>query len=241
MNAKNIAIILARGGSKGIKKKNLQKVGSYSLLARAIISCKLSRNFKNVLVSTDCDKIAKEAIKYNAEVIKRPKNISGDNASSEEGWSHAINFVKNKNINLCLSLLVQCTSPFIFPKDINKCYQKLLRENLNCCFSVSKDKPFLWGYINTSPVGINHNEKKLRKRRQELPDSYRETGAFYLVNVKQFLLKKNRFLNKMGMLEVESYIDIDSKNDLSLAQSIAKKFDSKIGFLNYSNKVNQIK
>ena len=234
---KNIAIILARGGSKGIKKKNLKKVGKFSLLARAIISCKLSRNFTNVFVSTDCDKIAKEATIYNAEVIKRPKNISGDNASSEEGWIHALNFIKNKNHNLRLSLLVQCTSPFIFPKDINKCYQKLLKENLNCCFSVSKDNPFLWSYINSSPRGINHNEKKLRIRRQELPDSFRETGAFYLVNVKQFLLKKNRFLNKMGMLEVENSIDIDTKDDLLLAQSIAKKYDSKIGFVNYSNAV----
>ena len=190
---KNIAIILARGGSKGIKKKNLKKVGKFSLLARAIISCKLSRNFTNVFVSTDCDKIAKEATIYNAEVIKRPKNISGDDASSEEGWIHALNFIKNKNHNLRLSLLVQCTSPFIFPKDINKCYQKLLKENLNCCFSVSKDNPFLWSYINSSPRGINHNEKKLRIRRQELPDSFRETGAFYLVNVKQFLLKKIGF------------------------------------------------
>lgn len=238
---KNIAIILARGGSKGIKKKNLQKVGKFSLLARAIISCKLSRNFTNVFVSTDCNKIAKEAIQYNAEVIKRPKNISGDDASSEEGWMHALHFFKNKNHNLFLSLLVQCTSPFIFPKDINKCYQKLLKENLDCCFSVSKDKPFLWGYVNGSPKGINHNEKKLRKRRQELPDSFRETGAFYLVNVKKFLQKKNRFLNKIGMLEVESYIDIDTKNDLLFAQSIAEKFDSKIGFLNYSNGVNQRK
>ena len=191
------AIILVRGGSKGIKKKNFQKIRKFSLLARAINSCKLRRNFTNVFIYTDCDKIAKEAIKLNAEVIKRPKNISDNNASSEEGWINTINSIKNKTHNLCLSLLVQCTFPFIFPKDINKYCKKLLKENLNSYFSVEKNKPFLWRYTKTFPRGINHNEEKLRIRRQEIHDCFREIGVFYLVNVNQFFSKKNRFLIRL--------------------------------------------
>ena len=232
-NKNNIAIILARGGSKGIKNKNLRKIKNLSLLARAIISCKLSKEFNNVYVSTDSSKIANEALKYDAKVIGRPKSISDDMASSEKGWLHALNYLMKKNNDLKLSLLVQCTSPFIFPKDIDRCYNKMLKENLGSCFSVAKDKPFLWGYVNKSPRAINHNEKKPRVRRQNFSECYRETGAFYLVEIKKFLLKKNRFFSKLGMLQVENYLDIDTENDLLLAKTIAENIDNKIGYQSY--------
>ncbi len=234
-NKNNIAIILARGGSKGVKNKNLRKIKNLSLLARAIISCKLSKKFTNVYVSTDSSKIANEALKYDAKVIGRPKSISGDIASSEKGWIHALNYLMKKNSDLKLSLLVQCTSPFIFPKDIDRCYNKLLKENLGSCFSVSKDKPFLWSYVNKSPKAINHNEKKPRVRRQNFSECYRETGAFYLVKIKKFLLKKNRFFSKLGMLHVENYLDIDTEKDLLLARTIAENIDNKIGYQSYLN------
>ena len=234
-NKNNIAIILARGGSKGVKNKNLRKIKNLSLLARAIISCKLSKKFTNVYVSTDSSKIANEALKYDAKVIGRPKSISGDIASSEKGWIHALNYLMKKNSDLKLSLLVQCTSPFIFPKDIDRCYNKLLKENLGSCFSVSKDKPFLWSYVNKSPKAINHNEKKPRVRRQNFSECYRETGAFYLIKIKKFLLKKNRFFSKLGMLHVENYLDIDTEKDLLLARTIAENIDNKIGYQSYLN------
>ena len=141
-NKNNIAIILARGGSKGVKNKNLRKIKSLSLLARAIISCKLSKKFTNVYVSTDSSKIANEALKYDAKVIGRPKRISGDIASSEKGWIHALNYLMKKNSDLKLSLLVQCTSLYI-PKDIDRCYNKLLKENLGSVFQSQRTNHFL--------------------------------------------------------------------------------------------------
>ena len=88
------AIILARGGSKGIKNKNLISVNKKPLLYWTIKKCLLSKHIKKTWVSSDSHKILKYASKLGSEIIYRPKTLSGDLATSEEGYIHAINFIK---------------------------------------------------------------------------------------------------------------------------------------------------
>ena len=90
------AIILARGGSKGIKNKNLINVNNRPLIYWSIKSCLSTKNIKKVWVSSDNLKILKLSEKFGASVIQRPKHLSSDNSSSESGWIHAFNEIKKK-------------------------------------------------------------------------------------------------------------------------------------------------
>ena len=85
-----LAVIPARGGSKGIPGKNLQKVGGLSLVARSVQAAFASRGVDRVVVSTDDDAIAEEARSHGAEVVRRPVAIAGDTASSESALLHAL-------------------------------------------------------------------------------------------------------------------------------------------------------
>jgi len=83
-------VILARGGSKGVPGKNLKPVGGLSLLARSVRAAKAAPSVDQVHVSTDDAGIAAEARRFGAEVIDRPAELSGDGATSEAGWLHAL-------------------------------------------------------------------------------------------------------------------------------------------------------
>ena len=104
-----VAIILARGGSKGIPKKNVKKFCGKPLIGWSILQAKKTNEISSIWVSTDDNKIAKIARTYNVNVIKRPRNISRDTSSSEEGWKHAIkeiiNMVNNQLVLIPLANL----------------------------------------------------------------------------------------------------------------------------------------
>ena len=220
-----ISIILARGGSKGIPNKNVQVLGKIPLIARAILSCKKSYNVKKVYVSTDNKDIAQISEKYGARVLKRPAYLSRDDVSSEDAWLYSLKQIIKINGSLPnKTLFVQCTVPFIFPKEIDNCFDIYTKESLDCCFSATKDFSFLWTYNGKFLKGVNHKEKKPRERRQKIKNIYRETGAFYLVNTDKFLLKKNRFFGKIGLVEVQCSIDIDEHSDLLNAKSQLKNY-----------------
>ena len=98
MKKNNIAIILARGGSKGIKNKNIYKVNKMPLVYWSIKSCLKANRISSVWVSSDNNKILNLSRKYGANTVKRPKRISGDHSLSEEAWRHALIYIKNKII-----------------------------------------------------------------------------------------------------------------------------------------------
>ena len=108
-----IAIIPARGGSKGIPNKNLQTVGGVTLLARTISACLKSESIATVYVSTDSDDISAVALNNGAQVIRRPADISGDTASSESALLHALDQIEKTTLLPNNMLFAQCTSPFI--------------------------------------------------------------------------------------------------------------------------------
>ena len=91
------AIILARGGSKGIPNKNLQKIGGMTLVERAIVSVQNTKNIQDIFVSSDSKLILAEAKEKGANIIVRPDNISQDHSSSESGWLQAIEEIQKQN------------------------------------------------------------------------------------------------------------------------------------------------
>ena len=118
-----ICFIFARGGSKGLKNKNLLKFRETTLLGNAIKQAKNIKKIKKIFVSTDSKMIKKEALKYKAEVpFLRPKNLSSDRSPEILSWKHAIKYLKDKlNLNPEYIVSLPTTSPLRSIKDIQKC------------------------------------------------------------------------------------------------------------------------
>ena len=115
-------------------------MGKIPLIARAILSCKKSYNVKKVYVSTDNKNIAQISEKYGARVLKRPAYLSKDDVSSEDAWLYSLKQIIKINGSLPnKTLFVQCTVPFIFPREIDNCFDIFAKERLDCCFSATKD------------------------------------------------------------------------------------------------------
>ena len=142
VNNSAIAIIPARGGSKGIPNKNLQTVGGITLLARTVSACLKSDSITAVYVSTDSDEIAAVALKSGAQVIRRPADISGDTASSESALLHALNEIEKTSSLPSNVLFAQCTSPFITHTDIDGILD-LLKDH-DSALTVTHNHAFIW-------------------------------------------------------------------------------------------------
>ena len=129
-----IAIIPARGGSKGVPGKNLRRVGGRSLVARAVDACLAARLVDAVYVSTDDADIAKSAEAAGAEVIMRPAQLSGDTASSEAALLHALDQLIMVDDEPEVLVFVQCTSPFIASDDLDRGIELIIHKS--CRFSL---------------------------------------------------------------------------------------------------------
>lgn len=219
-----VAVIPARGGSKGIPLKNLQRVGGTSLIGRAIRSCQGASTIDRVLVSTDDEQIKREALAFGAEVINRPESIAGDTASSESALLHAL---EDLSLEEGVLVFVQCTSPFIDPLSLDDAVARVQTGTSDSVFSAVQTWDFLWSPTDAGVVGVNH-DLRTRPRRQELPTSYRETGAFYAMNIAGFRNSNHRFFGTVGAIEVDprGAVDIDEPSDLELARTMSSLFDN---------------
>ena len=220
VNKSAIAIIPARGGSKGIPNKNLQTVGGVTLLARTISACLKSESIATVYVSTDSDDIAAVALNNGAQVIRRPADISGDTASSESALLHSLNEIEKTSSLPKNVLFAQCTSPFITHTDIDGILD-LLKDH-DSALTVTHNHAFIWRKDNTgNAIGINH-DSAIRLPRQQLDPEYKETGALYAMNIDQFRKCGHRFFGRIGMYEVpaDRSMEIDEPEDLRLANTL---------------------
>lgn len=220
-------VILARGGSKGVPGKNMALVGGVSLIGRAVRAGLQAASQAAVYVSTDDAGIAAQARLFGAHVIDRPADISGDTASSEAGWLHALPRVRADLPDLTHLVFLQCTSPFITGTDIDACLAALRDANAACALSVVEDHSFLWGVgTDGRGVGQNHDHSQQRKRRQDLPPQYRENGAIYCVEAAAFEATGQRFCGPVALCLVDQPpLEIDSLADLELASALAHTRD----------------
>ena len=209
-----VAIILSRGNSKAIPKKNIRKFCGKPLLTWSIEQAQNTKNISSVWISSDNEEILNIAKKENAEIIKRPKTISTDKSSSESGWIHAIKEIEKKQ-KIDLVVALQATSPVRESTDLEKAIKKFKRVN----------DFFLWKKQNKGYTSLNYDYKK-RKRRQEIKKQYLENGSFYIF--KPEILKKfnNRLGGKIDMIELEFWksFEIDSFESLKLCEVLMKNY-----------------
>ena len=214
-----IAVIPARGGSKGVSGKNLRRVGGVPLIARAVGSAVAAALIDTVYVTTDDPAIAATARAAGAGVVDRPDDISGDTASSEAALLHALGVIGGRPQ---VVVFIQATSPFIDPDDLDAAIRRVLEGESDVVFAARSTHVFLWRDGEAGAAGVNH-DASFRLRRQDSEPQYQETGAFYVMRTAGFVEAKFRFFGRVGIGIVPDLtaMEIDTEDDLALAGAIA--------------------
>ena len=210
---KFVTIILARGGSKGIPKKNIVKINGKPLISYTInIAKKTFAN--NIWISTDCSEIKQVALQYDVNVIDRPHNISGDLASSEDALLHFAN-----NIDFDAMVFIQPTSPLVKKEDINKGIELILKQDYDSVFSVYKEHWVPRWSKTSKPIDWNINQRPMRQHKEA---HFVENGAFYITSKENLLRSRMRYSGKIGLYEMplSRSLQIDTKDDLELVKKI---------------------
>lgn len=221
------AIILARGGSKGIPGKNIIKFCGKPLLAWTIEQCKSSENIRDVWVSSDSQEILNIASQYGAKTILRPIGISGDYATSESGWLHAIDYIEKKNIQIDIVLAPQVTSPLRESSDIENAIKLFFAEDYDSMFSCSvAEDLFYWERNNEGILNSVNYDYLNRKRRQDIHKQFIENGSFYLFTPEVLRKFNNRFGEKIGCVEMDFWkmFEIDSQDDIRMCSALMNEF-----------------
>ncbi len=223
---KTIAIIPARGGSKGIPRKNLQKVGGVPLVVRAVTACLDAERVDTVVVTTDDKEIAEVAHKAGAYAILQPPEVSTDESSSESALLWALEQMPGYDV----LAFVQCTSPFVTGEDIDGTLGVLSRDSvIDSAFAAL---PF-HGHVWLDGDGVNHfpNDRlpNNRLRRQDRHPEQLESGSVYACRIPGFVASKYRFFGAIGhyIIPTEGAIEIDTPADLLIACQLAPLFDGK--------------
>lgn len=221
-----VAIIPARGGSKGIPKKNIRLLGGIPLVAHSIIAANKSKHVSRVYVSTDCADIRRVALEYGAMVIDRPDELSSDSASSESALLHTLKTLKDTEQYIPeITVFLQCTSPFTSAEDIDSVIDKMQSEQADSCFSAVEFHYFIWKNKQISgaeeAVGINH-DKRFRLRRQDREAEFLESGAVYAMRTSGFIESKHRFFGKTvcAVTPTSRCLEIDEPADLDRAEKL---------------------
>ena len=219
---KTVAIILARGGSKGIPEKNIINFCGKPLLAWTIEQCR-DGGVGEVYVSSDSDKILEVGEEYGAVSISRPEEISGDSASSESGWSHALKIIESESGKVDWVLAPQVTSPIRNSSDISKAIKVAETGIFDSIFSVMEIEDFFMWEIEPpeGPKSINYDYKH-RQMRQQIKKRFIENGSFYLFKTNILREEVNRLGGKIYpfIMEKHKMFQIDNYEDLKLAKII---------------------
>ncbi|MGX1672123.1 cytidylyltransferase domain-containing protein [Streptomyces sp. NPDC055400] len=227
-----LAVIPARGGSKGVPAKNLAPVGGVPLVARTVRECRATRLVTDVVVSTDDAAIAAAAREAGAEVVLRPAAIAGDKSSSEAAVLHALDAHEAlQGAAVDVVLLVQCTSPFIVREDIDAVVNAIVAKGADTALTVAPFHGFVWRDDSDEPgvpaapaveraaveggtdtlvapaatsggYGVNH-DKSFRQMRQDRPQDLLETGAVYAMDASGFRVAKHRFFGRTELVRTD--------------------------------------
>lgn len=218
-----VVVIPARGGSRGIPRKNLERVAGRSLVARAVRSA-LGAGVGPVVVSTDDEEIAVEAARHGARVVRRPSGLATDTAGSEGVVLHVLDQLDaHGEVLPPVTVLVQATSPFLDPLDLAVAVHRVADDAADVVLAATEDHSFRWTHDAdgvASPVG---HDASHRPRRQDLPPQLRETGAFYAMRTAGLREHRNRFFGRIALHEVRGLtsMEVDTPADLAHARAIA--------------------
>ena len=221
------SIILARGGSKGIPGKNIIDFCGKPLLAWSIEQCCTAKSVTGIWVSSNSDEILDVAREYGANTIRRPDEISGDLATSEAGWLHAIKMIELESGQIDLVLAPQVTSPLREPEDIERGIRTFIEGGYDSMFSCSvAEDLFFWERDSEGVLRSVNYDYLNRQRRQDVSKQFIENGSFYLFRPELLRRHNNRFGGNIGCVEMDSWkmFEIDISEDIRICSALMKEF-----------------
>lgn len=229
---KILGLIPARGGSKGVPKKNIKLLGKLPLIEYTINSAKESKFLTEIVVSTDDEEIAiaAEVAGYKPPFI-RPAEISQDTSTSLEVVQHAIAYFESQNIFFDAVCLLQPTSPFREKGSIDTVIEKFIASKADCLVSVleipHEFNPH-WAFEESSDglLKIATGESKIIPRRQDLPKAFHRDGSIYISKTE--VIKNGSFYgNSVAYIESnpQLYVNIDTMKDWEKAEKLLTQID----------------
>ncbi|AZQ44701.1 acylneuraminate cytidylyltransferase family protein [Nonlabens ponticola] len=225
---KILAVIPARGGSKGIPRKNIKMLGSKPLIAYSIDVALESQLFDDIIVSTEDDEIAAVASEYGAKVpFLRRKELANDTAPTIDVL---VDLLQNEMIareSYDAICLLQCTTPFRDLKEVSKAVEQFKNSNADSLVSVRKVPDHFnphWTFERNiqGNLKIATGDKHLITRRQELPEAFYRDGSVYLTKVSVILEQKSLFGQSIAYVEnkFELEVNLDTMKDWKVAENM---------------------
>ena len=212
-NLKIVAVIPARGGSKGIKHKNVKNVAGWPLIHYSIETCLKTPGIERVFVSTDSEEI-KEAVRHfdGVGIIDRPDDLASDDATSETALIHAIKHLEDTGLVFDAVLFVQATSPLTDPSDFT-CLLELLSSGYDSAAFYMEDYGFFFEDDNMLSPRLPRQRRQPKKR---------EAGNGWAFMKKGFLEAESRLFGKVGLCKIEhpKNLEIDDEHDLQIVERL---------------------
>jgi N-acylneuraminate cytidylyltransferase len=222
-----VAIIPARGGSKGIPRKNLVDVCGKPLIAWSILQAKSARHIDSVWVTSDDDEILAVSESFGARPIRRPAEISGDQATSESAWLHALDAIEAQGVPAGLVVAMQATSPIRESSDLDGGLDMLLGQGFDSLLSVAEVEDFFtWRIADDSGAESVNYDYRNRRRRQQIEKRYLENGSFYVFRPEQLRRENNRLGGRIGLFVMGRHkmFQIDNPEDIELCAAVMRGF-----------------
>lgn len=222
----SIAIILARGGSKRIPRKNIKTFADKPMLAYAIQAANASGIFEHVIVSTDDNEIADIARQYGAETpFVRPSNLADDYTPTVPVVAHAIATCQSLGWKINFACCIYPCVPFVQPSDFLDALRLLKSSSADYCFPVAEFPAVIQRALKRGGDGLMHPfypEHEL-SRTQDLETAYYDAGQFYWGAVNSWFEKTNLHSNSIGMpISNWRAVDIDTPDDWQRAEILFK-------------------
>jgi len=226
-----LGIIPARGGSKGVPKKNIKLLGGKPLIAYTIEAAKNAKGLTRLILSSDNDEIIKIARDYGLEVpFKRPENLAIDESPTNLTVIHALEYFKEKGIEFDAVCLLQVTNPFRTSEFIDKAIEKFKMaqtDSLVSVLEVPHEYNPHWVFEKNAKgnLEICTGESEIISRRQDLPISYYRDGSIYIAKTAVILNQKSLYGKSIAYIEADktSHINIDTMEDWEKAEQMLIK------------------
>ena len=225
---KIIAIIFARGGSKGVKEKNIKLINNKPLIAYTIQTALQSKYIDKIYVSTDCDKIASVSKMYGAEIpFKRPSYLAEDNSAELDSWKHSVQYFKNIDNKDFTVIVLPCVTPLKTTQNIDdaiELYQNSTSDLIYTCMESYRNPYFNMVKKNEEVIELFMG-KHMYNRRQDAPEVYDLTPAVLITDSKYIEKCNNLFEGnvKPFIITKEEGVDIDDNYDFQLAELLINK------------------
>ncbi len=235
MDKRVLAIITARGGSKGVPRKNVKDFGGKPLIAYTIDIAKRSKAITDLIVSTDDQEIAEIAGKLGVEIpFIRPAELAQDNTPHLPVVQHAITHMENaRGYTYDYIVILQPTSPFRLVEDIDETIALIEKTDADSAVSIveieSGKHPMKAKRLDGQNVLPYFMDEPEGRRRQDLPPAYRRSGHVYVMKRDLFMKENKLFGNHIvgHIVPQERYVDIDTEFDWVTAEYMLRKFREK--------------